>query len=270
MRLLERHRILAAVVLTLGAPGLGSATPIAPGAFGAGTTVESFEGLVPGANIALGLGASLLEPGAVSTFDFGTGVQLTSPIPNPGYENGGAFVHDFTLGTDIQNNWGATGVVNDATDVPFDNAYLGAFHPSGGTVSIALQFDVLQQRVGAYVTGLAGTNVQLSVYDAGGALLESLTLGTVNLSLWSTNFVGLEQLGGIRTAVFTGQDFGLDGLSFDTSLLAVPEPDTRSALALGLAGLMGIARLGSRPRAMKLMAGAAGSPPGAVLELPQT
>jgi hypothetical protein len=244
---------LAAVALVLGTPGLGSASPIAPGAFGATVTVESFEGLTPGANLELGLGLSLLEPGTVSAFDFGSGVRLTSPIPNPGFANGGAFIHDFALGTDVQNNWGGTRVINDAGDVPFGSAYLGAFHPSGGSVSIAFEFDVLQQRVGAYVTGLTGSNVQLSVYDASGTLLESLTLGTVDLALWPANFLGLEQLGGIRTAVFTGEDFGLDGLSFESGLVLVPEPDTLSALALGLAGLMGIARLGSRPRALKLL-----------------
>lgn len=253
---------LTALALAVGAPVLGSATPIAPGAFGALSTVESFEGLVPGPNLALGLGQSLLEPGTVSAFDFGSGVQLTSPVPNPGYAAGGAFVHDLALGTDIQNSWGGTRVINKASDVPFGSAYLGAFGPSASTVSIAFQFDQLQARVGASVTGLTGSDVRLDVYGDGGALLESLTLGTVDLNLWSTNFVGLEQLVGIRTAVFSGLDFGIDGLTFEPNLIAVPEPDTLSALALGLVGLMGLAMLGSRPRPSELAACVA-SPPAA-------
>lgn len=247
---------LTALALAVGAPTPSSATPIAPGAFGALATVESFEGFTPGANIALGLGQSLLEPGTVSAFDFGSGVRLTSPVPNPGFANGGAFLHDFALGNDVQNNWGAGRVVNNAASVPFDSAYLGAFHPGTGTVSIAFEFDTLQQRVGAYVSGLTGSNVRLDVYDNGGTLLESLTLGTVALNLWPTNFLGLEQLAGIRTAVFTGQDFGMDGLTFETSLLVVPEPDTLSALALGLLGLTGLAMVGNRPRSAKLAPGA--------------
>ncbi len=239
---------LTALTLAMGSPAISSATPIAPGAFGSLATVESFEGLTPGANVTLGLGQSLLEPGTVSAFDFGSGVRLTSPVPNPGFANGGAFIHDFALGTDVQNNWGTGRVVNSAASVPFGSAYLGAFHPSTGTVSLAFEFDSLQQRVGAYVSGVTGSNVRLDVYDDGGSLLESLTLGTVALNLWPANFLGLEQLAGIRTAVFTGQDFGVDGLTFESSLVVVPEPDTLSALALGLFGLMGIAMVGSRPR----------------------
>lgn len=243
---------LTALALFVGAPIVASATPIAPGAFGALATVESLEGLTPGANLALGLGQSLLEPGTVSAFDFGSGVRLTGPVPNPGFASGGAFVHDFALGNDVQNNWGSGRVVNSAAAVPFGSAYLGAFHPGAGTVSIALEFDTLQQRVGAYVSGVTGSNVRLDVYGDGGTLLESLTLGTVALNLWPTNFLGLEQLAGIRTAVFTGQDFGIDGLTFETSLLVVPEPDTLSALALGLLGLTGLAMVGNRPRGAKL------------------
>ncbi len=239
---------LTALIFAFGTPTISSATPIAPGAFGPLATIESFEGLTPGANLSLGLGQSLLEPGTVSAFDFGSGVRLTSPVPNPGFANGGAFIHDFALGSDVQNNWGTGRVINSAASVPFGSAYLGAFHPSTGTVSIAFEFDTLQQRVGAYVSGLTGSDVRLDVYDDGGALLESLTLGTVALNLWPANFLGFEQLVGIRTAVFTGQDFGIDGLTFESSLVVVPEPDTLSALALGLFGLMGIAMVGSRPR----------------------
>ncbi len=239
---------LTALALAIGTPAISSATPIAPGAFGPLATIESFEGLAPGANLSLGLGQSLLEPGTVSAFDFGSGVRLTSPVPNPGFANGGAFVHDFALGSDVQNNWGAGRVVNSAASVPFSSAYLGAFAPGAGSVSIAFEFDTLQQRVGAFVSGVTGSNVRLDVYDDGGSLLESLTLGTVALDLWPANFLGFEQLVGIRTAVFTGQDFGIDALTFEPGPVVVPEPDTLSALVLGLFGLMGIAMVGSRPR----------------------
>jgi hypothetical protein len=225
-----------------------SATPVGDGAFGALASVESFEGLVPGANLALGLGASLLEPGTVSAFDFATPVSLTEPIPNPGFDAGGAFVHDFALGTDVQNNWGGTRVVNDAGDLPLGSAYLGAFASGPGTVSVAFRFAAPMARVGAYVTGLTASTVRLDVYDDADVLLESHVLGTVDLAQWGVNFLGIESAAGIRRAVFTGTDFGMDGLTFEAGLLAVPEPGTFSTVALGLTGLVGLAAFGGRRR----------------------
>lgn len=237
--------LLAALAL-LGAPA-ASGLPIGAGAFGAGAVVESFEGQTPGANIALGLGASLLHPGTASAFAFPTGVALTDPIPNPGYASGGAFLHDFALGTDVQNNWGGARVVDEASDVPLGSAYLGAFAPGPGTTSVSFTFGGPMERVGAYVTGVTASTVRLDVYDGADQLLESLVLGTVELPQWGANFLGIEQLAGIRRAVFSGVDFGLDGLTFEAGVVPVPEPGTLPALALGLAGLAGLAMIGSRP-----------------------
>jgi hypothetical protein len=222
------------------APAL--ATPIGPGAFGPAQVFESFEGHTVGPNIRLGLGASLLEPGTVSAFTFASGVTLTSPIPNPGFANQGAFIHDFALGADVNNNWGGTRVVNDASDIPFGTAYLGAFHPSGGTASIEFSFASDQDRVGAYVTGAIGATLQLDVYDASGTLLESSSIGTVDLPLWSSNFLGIENFGGIRRVVISGTDFGIDGLTFEQGTVPIPEPGTFSELALGLFGIAAFRR----------------------------
>jgi hypothetical protein len=240
------RRLLAATILVLsGWAGAASATPIGPGAFGALVQVESFEGQTPGPNIALGLGQSLLEPATtLPWFGFPTPVWLTSPTPNPGYDQGGAFIHDFALGNDVQNNWGGSRIVNDGGDVPFGDAYLGAFAPGAGTTSFELTFGYVVDRVGAYVTGAVGTTVRMDVYDLGGALLESRTVNTVNLNQWQNNFLGIQNLAGIKSVVFTGADFGIDRLMFEPNPITVPEPGTLPALALGLVGLLGLAMLG--------------------------
>lgn len=246
---MRRMRVFAAFVLAASVAATSAhALPIAPGAFGASQVIESFEGLVLGPNIRIGMGVSLLEPGTVSAFAFPSGVLLTGPVPNPGVLNQGAFVHDFARGADVTNNWGATGVVNDAGDVPFGAAYLGAFHPSTGTVSITLSFATPMDRVGAYVTGVAGSTITMRVYDAGGTLLETVSGGAVALAGWSSNFLGIQRPEQISRVVFTGRDFGLDGLTFENDALLVPEPATLHAMLLGLLGMTGLAALGRGQR----------------------
>jgi hypothetical protein len=236
---------LAAVALAA-APAL--ATPIGPGAFGPAQVFESFEAVTEGPNVRLGLGASLLEPGTVSAYTFVSGVMLTSPIPNPGFANQGAFIHDFALGADVNNNWGGSRVVNDASDIPFGTAYLGIFHPSGGMTSVEFTFASDQLRVGAYLTGATGATLQLDVYDAAGTLLESGSIGTVDLPLWSSNFLGIENAGGIRRVVFSGTDMGIDGLTFEGSAIPIPEPGSCSELGLGLLGIAVFRRGSGRRR----------------------
>lgn len=247
---MRRTRVFMALVLAAPFAAMSAnAIPITPAAFGSAVVVESFEGLVLGPNIRIGMGASLLEPGTVSAFTFPTGVALTAPVPNPGVLSQGAFVHDFARGADVTNNWGATGVVNDAGDVPFGDAYLGAFHPSTGTVSFTLSFATPMDRVGAYVTGVAGSTITMQIFDSSGTLLETVTTGAVALGSWSTNFIGLQRPEQISRVTFIGRDFGIDGFTYENDLLFVPEPATLQAMLLGLLGMTGLAALGRSQRA---------------------
>ena len=236
--------VAALAGILAGAPA--HATSIGPGAFSASKVVESFEGLKPGANITLALGASLLAPGAVSAFSFASGVTLTSPIPNPGVFADGPFVHDFALATDVTNTWGAGRVLNGATasSIPSGTAYLGAFDPGAGTASVSFTFASDVDRVGAYVTGVVGGTVTMRVYNASGVLLESGSIATVNLPQWGSNFIGIENLAGIRRVVFSGPDFGMDALTWDPKVVVVPELGTLPSFAFGLVGLLGIGVLG--------------------------
>ncbi|HVP31387.1 MAG TPA: PEP-CTERM sorting domain-containing protein [Myxococcota bacterium] len=227
---MRRPLLLAIPFLLAGASA--PATPITPAAFGPSAVAEGFEGLVLGPNVGTSPFSNILEPGKVSAYTFASGVTLSAPVPNPGTMSNGAFVHDFALPMGATNTWGANGSVSSAANVPFGTAYLGAFDNLGsGPVSLTLDFASPMLRAGAYVTGAAGTTVRLDVYGAGNVLLESRTLATVPVASWSTNFLGLERLEGIDRVVFTGTDFGLDGLTFE----AVPEASTVSLLLLGLA-----------------------------------
>jgi hypothetical protein len=242
---MRRNRVFTALfIAALFAASSGHAIPITPAAFGGAVVVESFEGLVLGPNIRIGMGASLLEPGTVSAYAFPSGVLLTTPVPNPGVLNQGVFVHDFARGADVTNNWGATGIVNDGGDVPFGDAYLGAFHPSTGSVSFTLSFATPMDRVGAYVTGVAGSTIAMQVYDAGGTLLETVSTGAVALGGWNTNFLGIQRPEQISRVVFTGRDFGIDGFNYEDEVLLVPEPATLHAMLLGLLGMTGLAAIG--------------------------
>jgi hypothetical protein len=217
--------------------GPAAAVPITPSDFNGGQSVESFEGISVGPNVGASSYASIVLPGASSPFAFASGVTLASPIPNPGLFADGPFVHDTAIAGPT-NDWGANGAVNDPTDVPdvwsiSSSSYLGVFDNGGAApVAFTLAFASDMRRVGAYVAGAAGRTIQLAAYDAGGALLEVVSLPAPSVPSWGSagSFLGLQRIEGIRSVVFSGVDFGIDGLAFE----AVPEPASGALLGLGL------------------------------------
>jgi hypothetical protein len=174
----------------------------------------------------------------VSAYTFASGVTLAGP--NPGLFANGAFLHNAGAAGAV-NNWGANGSVSNAAQVPdpwglASSTYLGVFDNLGvGSVMLDLYFAADMHRVGAWVAGMAGTNITIETYDATNTLLESLTLAAPSVAAWGTSFLGLERSEGIRRVVFRGSDFGIDGLTFD----ATPLPEPRlgllilAALAIG-------------------------------------
>jgi hypothetical protein len=230
---------LAALAVAL--PGSALATVITPAAFGGAQTVESFEGIGLGPNVGASAFANIVLPALATDFTFASGVTLTGPVPNPGLFTNGAFIHDLSQPGAI-NQWGANGNVDDVGDVPdpwgaASTSYLGIFDNLGvGSVSLELSFGSDQLRVGAWVAGVAGSTIRMDAYDASGTLLESVIIAAPSVANWGSaaSFLGLERVEGIRRVVFTGVDFGLDGLSSEPTPIPVPEPTPLALVGFGL------------------------------------
>jgi len=242
---LGRWAGLSSILVLVLSASAANAFSIGPGAFVSAQPAETFEGLTIGPNVGQ---ASLLPsypnlpgivlPAIAAPYVFASGVSVGDAGVNPGLESNGYFVHDFSISTGSQNSWGANGVLNSAAQVPFSDAYLGAFdNVSGGTtpVSVELALPAAARRVGAYVTGAAGATVTMQAFDALGGLLESHTVATVPVASWGGNFLGLERSEGIHRVVFSGVDFAVAGLSFEDPPVPVPEPHTALLVGLGLA-----------------------------------
>lgn len=224
-----------ALGLAFAVAGPAGAAPIAPGDLEAGYAAEGFEGLVTGPDVGLQLGFDgVYLPGTGGAYTFASGVTIVGP--NIDVFPGDAFVHDFRSGSPPPNHWGANGSVDGADDVLAGTAYLAVFEAGSASSAIELRFDQAMGQVGAFVTGDAGTTITLDAYDENGVLLESVTVSSVSLSQWGSNFLGLERTEGIWRVVFRGHDFGLDELGF-SELDPVPEPSSAALLGLALAAL---------------------------------
>jgi hypothetical protein len=237
----------AAAGLALAAAAAGAA-PIGPSALGVGSRLEGFEGLVPGPDVGVQLGFDgVYLPGTTGAYTFGSGVTLVGP--NVDVFPGDAFVHDFRSGSPPPNDWGANGTVDGPEDVMSGTAYLAVFEAGSLSAAIELRFDEAESRVGAFVTGDAGTTITLEVYDVNDVLLESVTVASVPLAQWDANFLGLERPEGIWRVVFRGHDFGLDDLVFEGAVAPIPEPSTAVLVALGVTGFAAVRRRAAAPSA---------------------
>jgi hypothetical protein len=221
--------ICVAVGITLPVAPAVEAGIATPGDFGPGAIIESFEGLSAGYNIP-SAGDGFLAPGVIEPFTFASGVTLTGPIPNPGRFQG-VIIGDWSIGSASFGMLG-NGVVSSAADVPFGNAYL-ALDGNATIGPIELTFSSDMAIVGGYVTGLPGS-IALRAFDASDNFLGMVSISTVNVSQWSSNFVGIKDVGSIRSITLSGDLEVLDGLT--AQVIPAPGAILLGGIGVGLVG----------------------------------
>ena len=193
--------------LTAMLPIWAAATPIGQGAFGASATTEGFENFVPGPSVVRSL---------VSGDTFASGVQfLASPV-----QGTTPAVEDLAFG-----GGGCFGSLVSTAQVPEGTAFVCGNTRLTATIDDPLIFLLPANtiRVGG-LTAVTGTNlgpVFMKVYDTSNTLLETVSYTDISgIGNWSTNFLGIEQLGGIARVEFVaGPTVGLliDALIFETA-----------------------------------------------------
>jgi hypothetical protein len=240
---------LSALPFTLAAmlPKPAQAVQITLDNFGSGAIVESFEGLSPGPNLILPQGADVGYLRPVLPFTFESGVTLTETAED-------VSIGDWSIGV-ANYGLGPAGSVDSAAKVPDGSAYLGFASVS----TSVLEFPVLEftfssdmLRVGGLITSASsiGLPIALSAFDASGTLLETVTIPSVPVSDWNSNFLGLENTGGIRRVIFNSSQSNfspmnlvtrfsvLDRLTFEplsSPSIAVPEPTSALGVFVGAA-----------------------------------
>jgi hypothetical protein len=214
-------RVVSALIMTLGWATPAVAGPIGPGGFSDGATLINFDDLAGGMSI---------DTGELITTQYAAqGVVFNNPN------------HDTRANA---SPIGSSAVTSSKPNVAFIFQQGGTLPPGPPQQLI---FSVPVTRVGMqFFTGIFSTTVTLSVFDADGKQLETVTLEGTRLSGYAIleGFIGLEESTPIAKAEITANgpegvpfNFAIDDLRFE----ATPEPGTITLLSIGIAAMAGYA-----------------------------
>jgi Ca2+-binding RTX toxin-like protein len=170
-------------------------------------SVESFEDILVGPN-ADAFYAGAIRIGTTGIFEFASGANLVSPIPNTsGPFTGPVFVADFDQGLADQPL--QTGGPLTRESVPTGAGY---FHTNLSNPAFSFDDPVFT----VSVKGISDDFVGLAAYDATGALITAAEIRTVATANWDTNVIRLMSKKPIDKVVILGDDTIIDDLTFDT------------------------------------------------------
>ena len=217
MKKIKNLQMLTIIIGSVLSFSLTQADQIDDSSFTANASFESFEGLSVGENITTKVDRhDVLVPGSDGIpFTLPSGVTITGSFPNDAnIINGQFIIADFTLfplflGTEIPGDDIQTG-----DDVLFGTAYL----KDNKAEFIEITFPTDMLRVGIYaLPGALDSNITLNVFDSSGNLIESaVSSNPVLLQDWGNNFLGIENVAGIRKIQLIHNTFALyDGLRFE-------------------------------------------------------
>ncbi len=171
---------------------------------------ESFEGIITSANAPNMSSNDFWHiPGALSAYEFASGLRLISPIPNTGE----VLVDDYSQGSADSWPLGLNGAIILASNVLDGTAFIGAPVPKG---AIGFGFGTKVYKVGAYVDA-GGPADHVAAYDAKGKLITAASIASVFVSDWGTNYIQVVSKKPIAKLVFHGDFVVVDDLSFDTT-----------------------------------------------------
>lgn len=224
---------------------------------GPNVRTEGFEQLNGQPNVAtytpsyVGAQEIYLWPGNSATitspFNLLSGLSISQPIPNRrGTSNVNPFfiVGDFSVGVGPAApifSLGSNGIIGSNSNLPSpspsNNSYLGVRAPNPGGYSVTFLLPSRTLRAGAYVNATGGANITIEAFSdnnltqsLGTYTIPSVSLNQQGVNLWSSNFLGWQNLPtGIRAIRFTGTYLVVDNFLFE-----VPQPSSMLLASLGM------------------------------------
>lgn len=181
---------------------------------------EGFEGLTPTANAPARPApfSGFLQIGAVSAFEFASGLILTAPVPNTDLASGLVLVGDFDLGgADTTWDLADNGVIDGPEDVE-GSAYLGHNDDFNGAVAFGFDTEVFGFAVSATgaVNGDFRPGIGLAAYDKSGKLMSGAYMKSVPIANLGEEVLFVASSKPISKVVVTGSFLVVDLVLFDT------------------------------------------------------